>query len=439
MPLTSGSHSCLTTDGRSAADNENVHVVTRDLTIDEIIETGAVSAEYQPIVELDTGLVVGYEALARGPRGSSLQSPDRLFGAAARRGVTTELDWACRAAALRGALESGLGRELKLFVNVEPSSLRTLAPPELRALLDLAASALSVVVEVTERSLVDDPASLVAALSQIRADGMGIAIDDVGAVPASLALLPFVEPDVIKLDMSLVQRHTDTEIARIAAAVHADAEHRGALVLAEGIETAEHLDRALVLGARLGQGWMFGRPQPFDGPLPYRQRRSDAGLSFAPSTAVVSTPWSLVQDWPQRRIAEKRLLMPMSHHVEKCASFGESSVLLSAFQDASHFTPDTVHRYERLAANRSMVGAIATGMSHRPAEHVRGGSLPPDHPLCGEWTVTVVGPHDAAALIARDLGDSGPDGCRRFEYVITHDRPTVIAAGRCLLQYIDAR
>jgi hypothetical protein len=56
----------------------------------------------------------------------------------------------------------------------------------------------------------------------------------------------------------------------------------------------------------------------------------------------------------------------------------------------------------------------------------------------GEWTVAVVGPHDAAALIARDRGDTGPDSDRTFDYVITHDRATVISAARSLMQHIGA-
>ena len=141
-------------------------------------------------------------------------------------GCTAEFDWACRASALRGALEAGLGSATKLFINVEPASLRSTPPSELERLHELSAAALSVVVEITERALVEDPASLIAALTRYRAGGMGIAIDDVGADPASLALLPFVEPDVIKLDMRLVRQHTDAEIASIVAAVRADAERR---------------------------------------------------------------------------------------------------------------------------------------------------------------------------------------------------------------------
>ena len=408
-----------------------------DITIEDVIETRAVSSAYQPIVDLDSGEIAAYEALARGPAHTSLESPDRLFEAAVAANLTAPLDWLCRAAAVQGALDAGLGSAVKLFINVEPSTLRTPPPVDVASLIELASASLSIVVEVTERSLVSDPAGLVAALSWIRASGMGVAIDDVGADPASLALLPFIEPDVIKLDMSLVREQTYDQIASIAGAVRADAERRGATILAEGIETEEHLDRALVLGARLGQGWLFGRP----GPLvlqPLRQRANDNLISFCPSQPVPTTPWSLVADSPQRRITQKRLLMPMSHHIEQRALTGDPCVVFGAFQSAAHFTAATVRRYENLAAQRSMVGAIGVGIGPRPAIGVRGGSLGADHPLGGEWTVTVVGPHDAAALIARDCGSDVSDRERLFEYVITHDRSTVIAAARSLMQHIDA-
>ncbi len=128
----------------------------------------------------------------------------------------------------------------------------------------------------------------------------------------------------------------------------------------------------------------------------------------------------------------------MSYHVEQRAVSGEPCVLLSAFQDAQHFTKATMRRYADLVPHRSLVGAIGRGMPMRPTPGVRGGSLPTGHPLTGEWTVTVVGPHDAVALIATDCGDETAESQRRFEYVITHDRPTVVAAARSLMQYIDA-
>ncbi len=77
--------------------------------------------------------------------------------------------------------------------------------------------------------------------------------------------MPLLRPDVIKLDLRLVQRQPDAEIAEIVNAVNTQAERTGAIVLAEGIETDEHLATARALGATLGQGWLFGRPGPAAG------------------------------------------------------------------------------------------------------------------------------------------------------------------------------
>ena len=412
-------------------------VANHNPTIEEVLSHGMLTSVYQPIIELESGCTAAYEALVRGPRDTALATPDALLAAAASAGLTAEFDWACRASALQGALEGGLGSMTKLFINVEPASLRSTQPPELERLHELSAAALSVVVEITERALVADPASLVHALARYRAAGVGIAIDDVGADPASLALLPFVEPDVIKLDMRLVRQNTDSEIAAIVSAVRADAERRGAKILAEGIETPEHLDRALVLGAELGQGWLFGRPEPLPSPLPIRQRHGDDLITLVASEPVAATPWSLVENRRDRRTTSKRLLLPMSHHVEQRALTGDPCVLLGAFQDTRYLTPATLHRYAALATRNSLVGALGIGVASTPTPGVRGGSLPVGHPITGEWTVVVVGPHDAAALIARDRLDDCDEAERTFDYVITHDRPTVIAAARALLQYID--
>lgn len=212
------------------------------------------------------------------------------------------------AAALQGALDAGLGRTYQLFVNIEPSSLRTPRPHYLEQLLDVTDSELDVVVEVTERALVNDPGALIAAMTKLRARGLGVAIDDVGADPASLALLPFVEPDVIKLDLRLVRGQADDVIASISGAARADAERRDATILAEGIETREHLDRALVLGAHLGQGWLFGRGEPLPVPPPAADGHAPIRIS-ARSQPVPVTPGALVATWPRRRTTTKRLLM----------------------------------------------------------------------------------------------------------------------------------
>ena len=236
-------------------------VADTSLGFERFVETGSLQPAYQPIVDLTTRAVVGFEALARWPNLADA-TPDVVFEAARENGRTLELDWACRLAALEGALAFGLDRRHVLFVNVEPETLGRGVPKAAEPILAAAQSELRVVIELTERSLARHPAELLRLVEWARTNGWGIALDDVGAEPASLALLPFLAPDVIKLDISLVRQRPTSDQAAIMAAVMAHSEHTGAVVLAEGIETQAHLDQALALGATLGQGWLLGRPGP---------------------------------------------------------------------------------------------------------------------------------------------------------------------------------
>lgn len=235
-------------------------------TVAEIIERRGVASLYQPLVDLYGGEVVGYEALARGPEGSGLEHPDLLFAAATEAGLEVEMEWECQRAALEGAVATGLGDGQALFLNVEPRLLSVERPEWLDRLARIALGRFAVFVEFTERSLTDRPAELLAAVERLRGLGVRIALDDVGADPRSLALMPFLSPDVIKLDLRLVQENPSLQIAEIVHAVSAEAERSGAIVLAEGIETEEHRQTALALGARYGQGWLFGRPAPLQSP-----------------------------------------------------------------------------------------------------------------------------------------------------------------------------
>jgi EAL domain-containing protein (putative c-di-GMP-specific phosphodiesterase class I) len=404
--------------------------------LDEVLRRGAVRAVYQPIVDLASGAPVGYEALARGPVGTSLERPDALFAAARAAGRLGQLDWACRAAALRGAFDAGMVRSLSLFVNIEPEVADVEAPPEVHGLLVRAERSLGVIVEVTERALVASPAALLAMVARTRARGWGVAIDDVGADVASLALMPFLQPDVIKLDLRLVQAQPDAEIATIVAAVNAQTERTGASVLAEGIETPAHADMARAFGATLGQGWALGRP----GPLPRGGGREAPRV--VPRSTPAPVPRSTVAaagQGRQLRRSTKPLLIEMSLLLERQAeALGQSSVVLSAFQTADRFTPATIERYTRLARSASFVGALAVGLTDAPAPGVRGGHLEADDPLVDEWAVAIVGPHFAAALAAVDLHDDGPDSQRRFDYILTYDRDRVLAVAASLMARIAA-
>ena len=400
---------------------------------ERLLDARDVRVVFQPLVDLGTGDVVGYEALARGPAGSAFERPDVLFAAAYRAGRVAELDWVCRAAAYRAALAADLHPTCTLFVNAEPTSPGAGCPDDLQGTIDAGTQRLRVVLEVTERAVAADPSGLLAAVARIRAAGLGVALDDVGAEPGSLAVMPFVQPDVIKLDLRLLQDRTTTEVARIVAAVAAQAERSGAAVLAEGIETARHLDVARALGATLGQGYRFGQPGELPAWMP--RPRQPQRLLGSPVGGGPVTPFTVVAACRATRTATKDVLLPISRHLEqKGVDEPEPIVLLACFQKAGHFTPATRRRYAALARRAAFTAALGVGMPAEPQAGIRGANLAPGDRLRGEWDVIIVGPHFAGALVARDLGDhDGPEGQRRFEFALTHDRDLVVEAARTLL------
>jgi EAL domain-containing protein (putative c-di-GMP-specific phosphodiesterase class I) len=397
-----------------------------------LMRPDALVPAFQPVINLYTGQLVGYEALARWPALSGVH-PEGAFQAAAEAGRLAELDWACRLRSLEAALNADLGEVATLFVNVEVATAATPPPAGGADVLRQAEQRLSVMLELTERSLLDQPAELLRLIAEARNRGQGIALDDVGANPDSLALLPFLAPEVIKLDRSLVQRGPSSAQTRTIAAVMAHAEDTGAVVVAEGIETDTHYDQALALGARYGQGWLLGRP----GALIPAEQPGVLQLE-TPSRRCPKTPFQLVASTGVTRVGRKSVLVAMAHHLEdQASSLADPPMVLAAFQTAGRFRP-AARRYAALARRCPFVGVLADSLPAEPAPGVHGGSISPADPLLGEWAVVVVGPHYAAALIARDLYSDGSDADRRFRFVVTHHRPTVVAAGRSLLQRMNS-
>jgi EAL domain-containing protein (putative c-di-GMP-specific phosphodiesterase class I) len=407
---------------------------TPEPDLDAVIATG-IRAVYQPIVDLDSGDVVAYESLARGPMDSPLESPAALFAAAGSQGRLAELDRACCAAGLRGADRAGLRSPAALFVNIEPEVIDAELDNVSRASLYDLRRRLGIFFEVTERALTSRPAHLLETVERMRTAGFGIALDDVGADQRSLALLPLLRPDVVKLDMSLIHNHPSRQSGEVMNGVCAYAEQTGAAVLAEGVENEQHLLAARSLGATLAQGWYFGRP----GPLPSTPyvHRSALTLGLAPRVPPPS-PVALVHDRRGLTVGRKDVLLSVTRALEAQAlTLGAHAVVAATFQDVRHFTPATRDRYEQLGAHTSLTVALGTGMPDPPAAGVRGADLSPDDELVGEWDIAVLGPHYAGALVARDLGDTGPDHKRRFEFALTFDRELVTEVAGTLIARVS--
>ncbi|MGV8968520.1 MAG: EAL domain-containing protein [Cellulomonas sp.] len=401
-----------------------------DVPLDALLRDGGLHSVYQPFVDLDTGSVLAHEALLRGPAGTRWESPIVLLDSARSSGRLVDLERASLRTSIADASRMSLGRPTTLFVNVEPTTLTAHLDVILEEVAARSAN-VQVVVEITERALAADLAGILAGTERLRAAGCAIALDDVGVEPESLAFIPLLRPEVVKLDLALLRSVSDVATLTVAGAVRAYAEESGADVVAEGVETAADLTRAQVLGATLGQGWFWGRGQRDIGPTTFRPERFAArplGLSLR------STPYQVFERTRRVRRAPKSLLLPLSHTLELMALQARvPPVLLAGFEHAKFFTPATARRYVELASRLPFVCALGVDMAAVPAPGVRGAALSPQDPLATEWTVVVLGAHKAAAVIARDLGHDGEDGNREFEFVVSYDRPLVTAAAHALI------
>ncbi len=230
--------------------------------IGQVAATGALRAVFQPIFDMKSGVVHGFEGLTRPLPGTGFADPSELFSAAEEAGRTVELDLACLATVLSSFATRGLPGSLT--INLSPRTLESdefSVPALLHMLQRNRVDPTNVVLELTERESVEDLERLRRAVEAVRAAGMRVAADDVGAGNAGLRLLSQVRFDIVKIDLSLVQggavRDTSLEIVRTLRDL---ADRWGALVIAEGIETPVQLDLVRSLGIAAGQGYLLGRP-----------------------------------------------------------------------------------------------------------------------------------------------------------------------------------
>jgi diguanylate cyclase (GGDEF)-like protein len=230
--------------------------------ISAVIDANSLTPVYQPIVELATGRVVAYEGLVRVPKESTFAHAGAMFDAAEIAGRVSDLDRAALDVVLRGAQD--LPEWVTLSVNISP---RTLEAAEFSATSFLAilrrhgVSPDRVTLELTERESIRDPDRLREALTGVQAAGVRIAADDVGAGNAGLRLLSQFRFDVVKIDLSLVQRGSDESNSVLRSIVEV-AQRMGASTTAEGVETSAQLRTARRLGITNGQGYLLGRPGP---------------------------------------------------------------------------------------------------------------------------------------------------------------------------------
>jgi EAL domain-containing protein (putative c-di-GMP-specific phosphodiesterase class I) len=227
----------------------------------EIIQNREIWTAFQPIIELESGAVMGWEGLSRGPRASDLEPPVALFGQAGRHGVTEELERACRRQAFVDW--KALARDGHLFINTVPATVRDTSFLG-RGVLDYLGPDLSpreVTLEITERSVIDNLNLYREAMQAFTDLGFTFAIDDLGAGYSGLETVATLKPAYLKIDMSLVRDvHQKKVSQQVVKAILEMGAGIGAMVIAEGVETREEADTLGEIGVRWIQGYLYSRP-----------------------------------------------------------------------------------------------------------------------------------------------------------------------------------
>jgi len=229
----------------------------------DILQRGFLSPVYQPIIDMSSGTLIGYEGLIRGPLGTPLHSPSALFSLAWKCGVSLQLERRCRESVLAGF--SRLGLPGKLFLNISPESLLSAGTQPAQYLLGKEGIGLApqrIILEITENQATHDYRQMRAILQGCRELGFEIAIDDLGEGFSSLRLWSELRPDYVKIDMHFI-RDIDRDPMKLqfVQSIQQIARKSGTVTIAEGIETDSELRLLQELGVNWAQGYHIARPQ----------------------------------------------------------------------------------------------------------------------------------------------------------------------------------
>jgi EAL domain-containing protein (putative c-di-GMP-specific phosphodiesterase class I) len=260
------------------------------------IERGEMRVFYQPMVQISTGRLAGFEALIRWEHPErGLVSPMEFVPLAEETGLIVPLgSWALEQACrqlVHWRQASPENAHLTMSVNLSP---RQLLEPGLpgevaRVLHETGVTPDAMWLEITESTLMRDAESAVGALTALRGLGVHLSVDDFGSGYSSLAYLQQLPVEALKIDRTFVDKvAADDGSGAIVEAVVSLARALGLRTVAEGIETGQQLRRVRATGVDLGQGYLFGRPQPADtfGDLPVRMvvpKKRQGALPAAPA------------------------------------------------------------------------------------------------------------------------------------------------------------
>jgi EAL domain-containing protein (putative c-di-GMP-specific phosphodiesterase class I) len=402
--------------------------------IDDIIDRRDVDVVFQAIFDAAGGQVVGFESLLRGPPGP-LQAPLPLLAAAHARGRRGELDWVGRAVAFQTMLDAHLPASLSLFVNIDPESLLEPCPEDLQDVIWAAQSGLRVFVEITEMMLLREPVRVLQSVRRARRDGWGIALDNVGYGAMGLALLPVIEPDVIKLDRQLLAEGTGLASAAIAAASR-QRFRTGASLMVERFED----DSTVPLAQALGVGFRQGRALAAEGSLPdtlptprspVPLLKHEEGSGRAPWDVLVHHGASATQT-----MTEAGVTSIVRNLISAAFAGQEAPVVALILPEGQLRDAQSASVYRMLLERSPLQILLGPSASMQDGWRSWGVELPSDHPWLSTLTIVAVSGSAAVSLAARPLDGGDPHGHQ--ELVVSHDLGTALAVLREILHLCDA-
>lgn len=287
-------------------------------TFHQILKEKQVTPVFQPIVDLRSGFILGYEGLIRGPEQTSFYSPLALFDAARQCGRLWELEELCCRELIASFKSQALAG--KLFLNSSPDMVLRMLPAARQECRDglpqLAGMDWSrVVVELTESERTDSYYHLSQATELYRKEGLQFAIDDLGEGYASLRLWSELRPEYVKIDKYFV-RDIDTDMLKqqLVRSICDIAHHAQSIVIAEGIETEAELRTLRYLGVACGQGYLLCRPRAeppprldsaqasLFGPAGTRSRRTSQGRNAVSVRRLLRTAPAVSDNTPTNRV-----------------------------------------------------------------------------------------------------------------------------------------
>lgn len=234
--------------------------------LDQLRAPGAIRVEFQPIVSVDsTGIsLYAYEALARGPRNTSMERPDVLFEYARRKSVEAEIDLICIGEVLASA--ATLPGQPSISINLHGSTLTNVEHFS-ETFIALAASHGIVperlMLEIVEHRAPWSMDILRTTLDDLRASGVRIALDDLGVAASNYRMIVDCRPDHLKIDRYIVSGcSSDPYRLAVLRSIVTLAQSCSAIPIAEGVEEQADLDVILGLGIDKVQGWIYGHSKP---------------------------------------------------------------------------------------------------------------------------------------------------------------------------------